>query len=153
MQKRRRNTEPAPQSKRHQGSDNDRQLVELDSNPSLNYAAKTTASQAGLSNRTRTSTETVCDPDLVVPKEVEVDVIEVDQNREEEELSYINLEIFKANRKDNYVRTFWFQCCMCEHPLNSTVQRCNRCPHECCDDCYAKRSMIPEDSTNDMKDN
>jgi hypothetical protein len=70
------------------------------------------------------------DTDVVAPKGQKVDVIEVDQNPGEEEDFNINLKIIRPGRKDNYVRRFWFKCCMCEHPLNSTMQSCNKCPHE-----------------------
>jgi hypothetical protein len=141
MQKRRRNTEIAPQSKRHQGSETEQQLVNLDRNPSLTSPVKATTPQTELPNRARTSIQAACDPDVVVPKEQDFDLIEVDQNQEEEENVGMSFGIIRVSKKDNYVTRFWFECCMCEHPLNSASKSCNKCPHECCEDCYAKRSL------------
>jgi hypothetical protein len=122
MEKSRRNTETAPQSKRRQGSHTDQQLVDLDSNLSLADPAQATTSQA--------TTE--------VSKDQKVGIIEVDQNPEEEDFG-VDVEIIRANRKGNYVERFRFTCCMCEHLLCSAMQSCNKCPHECCEDFYARR--------------
>jgi hypothetical protein len=134
MPKRRRNTETAPQSKRDQGTDTEQQLVGLDSNQSLLY-------RAGLPDLTRELMQTACDPDLAAPENQKLDVIEIDQNPEEEDNVGMNLGIIRASQKDHYVKRFWFECCMCEHLLNSANQSCKKCLHECCEDCHAKRFL------------
>jgi hypothetical protein len=145
MQKRRRNTETAPQSKRHQGSDTEQQLVGLDSNQSLPYRVKATPPRAGLPEQTRELMQTACDPDVTAPEDQKLDVIEVDQNPEEEADVSMSLGIIKASQKDNYVKRFWFECCMCEYLLNSAKKSCNKCLHECCEDCHAKRMLSSEE--------
>jgi hypothetical protein len=140
MQKRRRNTQTAPQSKRRQGSDTHQQLVDLDSNPSLTYSAKAPTSQAELHDQTMIFKQEDCDPGAAAPKYHKDDIVEVDQNVEEEDFG-IKPEIIRVNRKDNYVTRFWFECCMCEYLLNSATKICNKCPHECCEDCHAKRRL------------
>jgi hypothetical protein len=138
-------TETAPQSKRHQGSDTEQQLVSLDSNQNLPYRAKATPSQAGLPDQTRELMQTACDPDVAAPEDQKLDGIEVDQNPEEKADAGMSLGIIRASQKDNYVERFWFECCMCEHLLNSAKKSCNKRLHECCEDCHAKRILSSEE--------
>jgi hypothetical protein len=44
----------------------------------------------------------------------------------------------RGQKRDNYVRASWFECCMCEHPVFSRTTHC-KCGHECCEFCFAKQ--------------
>jgi hypothetical protein len=36
----------------------------------------------------------------------------------------------------------WFDCCICGHHLQHPETTCSKCPHECCDDCYASQPRL-----------
>jgi hypothetical protein len=100
MPKKRRNTETVPQSKRHQGTNTEQQLVGLDSNQSLPY-------RAGLPDLTRELMQTACDPDVATPKDQKLDVIEIDQNLEEEDNVGMSLGLLTLKKTSISPAAIW----------------------------------------------
>lgn len=112
----------------------------------------THSSTANISSKQEMKSPQVILPSFDIPATSDLSFptgIEVDHDTDDFDISAfadnfrdnLRKEQEERRKKGSYVETFWFFCCMCEHPLQSQQTICSKCPHECCDDCHAKREI------------